>query len=69
MTTINYTEIAKEWLHGVLLTEAEEFSERYQHIEESMQEDHGKQFDMEEFVVALESVEKEIYKILGGATE
>lgn len=61
---INYRGLAQEWLHNVLSTEAEEFSQKYQHIEEGMKLDHGEQFSMDNFISALEQVEEELYEVL-----
>jgi hypothetical protein len=61
---INYREVAQEWLHNVIAAEAEQFGEKFQHIEESMQLDHGAGFSMDKFVSALNEVEQEIYEVL-----
>lgn len=61
---INYREVAQEWLHNLIAVEAEEFGEKFQHIEESMQLDYGKEFSMDNFVEALNKVEQELYEVL-----
>lgn len=63
---INYNKLAREYIMGVIMGEAEDFAQKFTLVEESMKVDHGNNFDMLEFIEQLNNVENMINDFLLG---
>lgn len=61
---INYDNLAKEWIHNVIVNDQENFSQSYSQIQQSMENEYGSDFNMNTFILNLGNVEKQIYEIL-----